>query len=91
MGLFLDSVYLFMAALSLCCCAWTSSSYRVQGLLIVVASLVAERKAVGHVGFSSCGSWALEFGSVAVVQGFSCSAACGSFLDQGWNPCPPAV
>ena len=42
-----------MAALSLCCCAWASSSYRVQGL--IVASLVAEHKAIGHVGFSS--SW----------------------------------
>ena len=60
MGLFPDSVYLFMAALSLCCCAWASSSYRVQGLLIAVASLVAEHKAVGHVGFRSCSSQALE-------------------------------
>ena len=26
-------------------------------------------------------------GSVAVAHGLSCSAACGIFLDQGWNPC----
>ena len=26
-------------------------------------------------------------GSVVVVRGCSCSAACGIFLDQGWNPC----
>ena len=27
-------------------------------------------------------------GSVVVVHGLSCSAACGIFLDQGSNPCP---
>ena len=43
-------VYLFMAVLGLCCCAWAFSScgergllfIAVRGLLIVVASLVAE-------------------------------------------------
>ena len=34
----------------------------VHGLLIVVASLVAEQQAVGRVDFSSCGSQALEHG-----------------------------
>ena len=28
-------------------------------------------------------------GSVVVVHGPSCSAACGIFPDQGLNPCPP--
>ena len=27
-------------------------------------------------------------GSVIVAHGPSCSAACGIFPDQGWNPCP---
>ena len=27
-------------------------------------------------------------GSVVVAHGPSCSAACGIFPDQGWNPCP---
>ena len=40
------------------------------------------------MGFSSCGSRALEQGSVVVAHGLSCSAACGIFLDQGSNPCP---
>ena len=53
----------------------------VCGLLLVVASLVAEH---GLVGFSSCGSQALE----AVVHGLSCSSACGIFLSQGSNLCP---
>ena len=47
----------------------------VRGLLIVVASLVAEQ-------FLGCA------GSVVVVHGLSCSVAYGIFLDQGANPCP---
>ena len=49
----------------------------VRELLIAVASLVAEQGLQG--------TWA----SVVVVQGLSCPAACGIFLDQGSNPCPP--
>ena len=47
----------------------------VRGLLIAVASLVAEH------GLQSAGS-------VVVAHGLSCSAACGIFLDQDSNPCP---
>ena len=36
----------------------------------------------------SCGSQALSTGSVVVVHGLSCLAACGIFLDQGSNLCP---
>ena len=54
-------------------------------------------------GFSSCSTQARYLwptssivvahrlqstGSVVVVYGLSCSAACGFFLDQGLNPCP---
>ena len=47
-------------------------------------------------GFSSCGMRASvvvarglqSAGSVVVVHGLSCSAACGIFLDQDSNPCP---
>ena len=35
-------IYLFLAVLSLRCCAWAFSSCGEQGLLIVVASLVVE-------------------------------------------------
>ena len=41
-----------------------------------------------HVGFRSCGTWALSAGSVVVAHGLSCSAACGIFLGQSLNPCP---
>ena len=45
-------------------------------------------QSLGFVGFSSCGSWALEYWLVVVVHGLSCSAACGIVLDQGSNLCP---
>ena len=47
----------------------------VRWLLIEVASLVAEHRLEST-------------GSVATVQGLSCSMTCGIFPDQGWNPCP---
>ena len=49
-------IYLFLAALGLCCCTWAFSSYVQQGLLFVVvcglliavASLVAEHGLEAH-------------------------------------------
>ena len=41
--------------------------------------------ALGHLGFG-CGLLTQGTGSVVVVHGLSCSAACGSFPDQGPNP-----
>ena len=60
-------IYLFLAQLGLCCCAQAFSScdeqgplfIAVRGLLIVVASLVAEH-GLQACGLSSCGSRALE-------------------------------
>ena len=51
-GGFYLSIYLFMAVLGLCCCAWAFSSCgergllfdAVRGLLIAMASLVAEHR-----------------------------------------------
>ena len=57
------------------------------GLLIAVASLVAELRLQAH-GLNSCGLRALHCRLSSVVQGLSCCAACGIFLDQGSNPCP---
>ena len=59
-----------MAALGLRCHARAFSScgkrgllfVAMRGLLIAVASLVARSTGSGRVGFSSCGSWALEHG-----------------------------
>ena len=72
--------FFFFAALGLCCCTLAFSScgegelllVAVCGLLIAVASLVVARGLSG-------------VGSVVVVHGLSCSAACGIFLDQGSN------
>ena len=84
-------IYLSLAELGLRCCtrAFSSCSKQgllfiaVHGLLISVASLVVEH------GLQMCGLQQLwHAGSVVVVHGLSCSAACGIFLDQGSNPCP---
>ena len=69
-------IYLFLAALGLCCCVWVFSpsaasggysSVAVCGLLIVVASLCCGARAVDAWasvvvarGLSSCGSQVLE-------------------------------
>ena len=46
-----------------------------------------------HAGFSRCGlnSCGLGAQTVIVADGLSCSMARGIFLDQGSNPCPPAL
>ena len=51
-----------------------------HGLLIAVASLVAEH-GLSVLWLNTCGPWVL-------VHGLSCSTECGIFQDQGSNPCP---
>ena len=61
---FIYFIYLFLVLLCLRNCAWAFSSCDergllfvvMRGLLIVVASLVAEH-GLWHMGFSSCGTW----------------------------------
>ena len=96
-------IYLFLAALGLCCCTLAFSScgergllfVAVCGLLIAVAFLVAEHglqahklQQLQHVGSVVAELGLQSAGSVVVAHELSCSAACGIFLDQGWNPCP---
>jgi len=92
-------IYL-LAVLGLCCCTGFFSSCREWGLvsscgcglLIAVASLVAEHWLWGPWAsvvlareLSSCGSWALEHKlSGCDVWGNYC-VACGNFPDQGLN------
>ena len=38
-------------------------------------------------GLSSCGSQALDIGSMVVARGLCCSIACGIFPDQESNLC----
>ena len=71
-------------------------------LLLVALGLRWVARASHCSGFSCCGAQALgsrasvvvarrlqNTGSVVVAHGLSCSPACGIFLDQGSNPCPP--
>ena len=61
-------IHLFMAVLGLCCCVVLSlvvagtgcSPVAVHGLLMAVASLLAEHRSLGRTGFSGCGSQTLE-------------------------------
>ena len=50
-------------------------------------------KWASHCGhFCCCRALAIELeGSVVVAHGLSCPTAQGIFLDQGLNPCPPAM
>ena len=74
-----QGVFVAVCRLSLVEASRGYSLVAVPGLLIVVASLVAE------LGLQ--GAWA----SVAVVHGLSCPVACGIFPDWELNPCPPAL
>ena len=68
------------------CCEQGLLFVAVHGLLIAVASLVAESRGVRASVVVACGLWSA--GSAAVAHGLSCSVACEIFPDQGSNPCP---
>ena len=89
--------------LGLRCCTWAFSTcgkwgllfIAVYGLLIVVASLVAEHglqarrlRQLQHAGSVVVAHGLWSTGSVFVAHGLSCSMACGIFPDQGSNLCP---
>ena len=99
-------IYLFMAALGLCCCAWAFSScsewgllfIAVRRLLIAVASLVAEHglqahrlQQLWHMGSVVVAYGLQSAGSVVVVHGLSCSVACGIFPRPGFKSMSPAL
>ena len=72
-------IYIFLAALGLCCAQTISSCSAVSGdcsLLMVHGLLLL------------CSMGSSLPSSVAAVHRLSCSMACRIFLDQGWNPCP---
>ena len=97
-------IYLFRVALGLLCYARAFSSHSRQGLLfiavrqllIVVAHLAVDHRLQAHglqwsqhvgsvvVVYGLLGTWAL----VVVAHVLSCSAAYGTFPDQGLDPCP---
>ena len=95
MPFFKKKSYLVWLWGSLCCCAGFSlvgvsrgrCLVAARGLLIVVASLVAEHRLQG-AGALVVVARGLQRTAVAVVLRFSHPAACGIFLEQGSNPCP---
>ena len=89
-GLFLKIIYLFIYLFIYFWLCWVFVS--VRGLSLVAAS-------GGHSSLQCVGLWlsrplllqstgSRRAGSVVVAHGPSCSAACGIFPNQGWNPCP---
>ena len=96
-------IYLFLAVLGLRCCVQAVSSCGEQGLLfiavcrllIAMASFVAEHELqarslqqLQHEDSVLVARGLQSAGSVVVVHGLSCSAACGIFPDQRSNPYP---
>ena len=67
--------WVFVAMHGLPSCGRQGLFFAAHGLLVAMASLVAEH-----------GLW--SSGSVVVTYGPSCFAACGVFPDQGSNPWP---
>ena len=68
-------IYLFLGGLGIHCCMWTFSGSREQGLLFLGVH---------------CGAFSLRnLGSRVRSQylWLICSVACGTFPNQGWNPC----
>ena len=86
---------LFLAVLGLCCCMDFFLSCGKQGLLSTCSALVCHCRgfscygawALGTVGFSSCGFWALEHRLNIVAHRLTCSMTCGILPYQGSNPC----
>ena len=72
----------FLVALDLHCCMRAFSNCGKWGLLSSCGAGLPKCR-----GFSCCGTWALEHKLIVVANGLSCSGACGTFLDQGLNPC----
>ena len=73
----LKLLYLFLAVLGPCCCAWAFSSCGEQGHSPWRCDGLSR-------GAQALGVWA----SVVAAHRLSCFMACGIFLDLGSNPCP---
>ena len=74
--------------LGLHCCAG-SPLVAVFSFLIAAASFVVEGGLAWTSGVAAPGTH--NTGAIVVVHGLSCSAAYGTFRDQGSNPVSPAL
>ena len=90
---FFKFIYLFLAVLYIPCLAGFSLVGGIRGyclvavcrLLIAVVSIVSKHGLEGTRTSAVAPPGLESTGSAVVVQGLSCSAACGIFLDQGMN------
>ena len=80
-------VFVAVPGLSLVAASKGYSSLRCAGFSLWWLLLLRSTGST-HMGFSSCGSRALERRFSSCGNGLSCSAACGIFPDQGPNLCP---
>ena len=83
-------IYLFMAVLSFCCCEDFFSSYGEWASLWYAGFslwwlFLLQGTHCRACRLSSCGSRALEQGSVVVAHRLSCSRACGSSQIRDWT------
>ena len=60
----------------------------VASLLLQSTGFRCTGRELQHVGAVVVAHERASMGSVVVAHGFSCSEACGSFLDQGSSQCP---
>ena len=82
MALIFFKFYLFNFGYRLSLVAASGDNCSLGGhLLIVLACLVIEH------GLQVHGHQQVQHAGSVVAHGFSCSKACGIFLNQGWNPC----
>ena len=81
-----DFPQLWWAGTTLHCC--TQAPHCSRFSCCGAQALGSQASVVATHGFTSCRSGFQSTGSVFVLQGFSCSIACGIFPDQGLNPCP---
>ena len=81
---FIYFIYLFLAALGLCCCTRAFSSCSERGLLFVAVHVLLI--AVDSLIFSCCRAWALGArASVVVAHGLSSCGAWAQLLHDMWD------
>ena len=81
------SLFIYLAALGLCCCtrAFSSCGKWWGG----GATLHCGVRASHCSGFSCCGAWVpRHLGPAVAAQGLNCPVACGIFPDQELDRCP---
>ena len=81
-------IYLFLIALGLPCCPGFSLAAASRAYSLVASHCggfsCCGARALGHKSFSRCSTWAQQLWRTGLVAP---RLACGTFLDEGLNPC----